>query len=284
MRIPKLFSVICMAGLLASFVARADDTPAQAAARAALEAKMNALSTQGKGGLMIFVPTTNSQPSYVSKDVPAVAPQATNSMSPAAPEAQAEAQGATNTVDADAIAKAQAAVEQKISELNQPQQTQNPPVIYVPELPQTNGFNAEEALQKKMEELNAEGKSGMVFVPNAPQIPQASPEAHAQAQALLEQRIAQLNQQEMAAQKPVTNETATAAVTQPAPPPPAPPTEPANVSYPGKDLGLKPIEAPPLPISADKEAQLQALLDQYMANQVTPDEYQKKREEILAGQ
>jgi hypothetical protein len=233
---------------------------------------------------MIFVPTTNSQPSDVSTAVPAVAPQATNSMSPAAPEAQAEAQGATNTVDADAIAKAQAAVEQKISELNQPQQTQNPPVIYVPELPQTNGFNAEEALQKKMEELNAEGKSGMVFVPNAPQIPQASPEAHAQAQALLEQRIAQLNQQEMAAQKPVTNETATAAVTQPAPPPPAPPTEPANVSYPGKDLGLKPIEAPPLPISADKEAQLQALLDQYMANQVTPDEYQKKREEILAGQ
>ena len=38
MRISKLFSVICMAALVASFVVRADDTPAQAAARAALEA------------------------------------------------------------------------------------------------------------------------------------------------------------------------------------------------------------------------------------------------------
>ena len=242
---------------------------------------MNALSAQGNGGQIIFVPTTNSQPSDASTAVPAVAPQATNSMSPASPEAQAQA--ATNTVDANDIDKARAAVEQKISELNQPQQMQNSQVIYVPELPQTNGFDAEEALHKRMQELNAQGKSGMVFVPSASQIPQASPEDQAKAQALLEQRIAQLNQLEMAAQKPATNETATAAVTQTAPPP-APAAKLENAFYPGKDLGLKPIEAPPLPISADKEAQLQVLLDQYMANQVTPDEYQKKREEILAGQ
>jgi hypothetical protein len=47
-------------------------------------------------------------------------------------------------------------------------------------------------------------------------------------------------------------------------------------------LGLKPIEAPPLPISAAKEAQLQALLAKYKADQITPVEYQKQRAEILA--
>ena len=47
-------------------------------------------------------------------------------------------------------------------------------------------------------------------------------------------------------------------------------------------MGFKPIEAPPLPISAQKEAELQALLAKYMADQVSPDEYQKERAAILA--
>jgi len=57
---------------------------------------------------------------------------------------------------------------------------------------------------------------------------------------------------------------------------------PANVSYAGKSLGFKPVEAPPPPVSAQKEAELQALLARYMANQVSPDEYQKERAAILA--
>ena len=57
---------------------------------------------------------------------------------------------------------------------------------------------------------------------------------------------------------------------------------PANESYAGKTLGLKPIEAPPPPVSAQKEAELQALLARYMANQISPDEYQKERAAILA--
>lgn len=54
------------------------------------------------------------------------------------------------------------------------------------------------------------------------------------------------------------------------------------MNYPGKELGLKPIEAPALPISADKQARLQALLAKYKADQITPEEYQKQRGEILA--
>jgi hypothetical protein len=60
------------------------------------------------------------------------------------------------------------------------------------------------------------------------------------------------------------------------------PSNQINAVFPGKELGLKPIEAPLLPISAAKEAQLQALLVKYRADQITPEEYQKQRAEILA--
>ena len=42
------------------------------------------------------------------------------------------------------------------------------------------------------------------------------------------------------------------------------------------------MEAPALPISAAQEANLQALLAKYKANQITAGEYQKQRAEILA--
>jgi hypothetical protein len=60
------------------------------------------------------------------------------------------------------------------------------------------------------------------------------------------------------------------------------PTNQVDATFPGKGLGLKPIEAPALPISAAQEAQLQALLAKYKANQITPGEYHKQRAEILA--
>jgi hypothetical protein len=55
-----------------------------------------------------------------------------------------------------------------------------------------------------------------------------------------------------------------------------------NAIFPGKELGLKPIETPLLPISAAQEAQLQALLAKYKADQITPEEYHRRRAEILA--
>jgi hypothetical protein len=53
------------------------------------------------------------------------------------------------------------------------------------------------------------------------------------------------------------------------------------MNYPGKKFGFKPIEPPPSPVSAEKEAALQALLDQYKADQITPEQYQVQRAEIL---
>jgi hypothetical protein len=57
---------------------------------------------------------------------------------------------------------------------------------------------------------------------------------------------------------------------------------PADAGNVGKNLGFQPVEAPPPPISAQKQAELKDLLAKYMANQVTPEEYHKARAAILA--
>ena len=55
-----------------------------------------------------------------------------------------------------------------------------------------------------------------------------------------------------------------------------------SAAIPGPQLGLKPIVAPPLPISATQQAQLQALLEKYEADAITPEQYQAERAKILA--
>jgi hypothetical protein len=49
-----------------------------------------------------------------------------------------------------------------------------------------------------------------------------------------------------------------------------------------KEPVMQPIVAPPLPISADKQAKLNALLVKYMANAITAGQYQTERAKILA--
>ncbi|HEX9046970.1 MAG TPA: hypothetical protein VF988_08070, partial [Verrucomicrobiae bacterium] len=58
--------------------------------------------------------------------------------------------------------------------------------------------------------------------------------------------------------------------------------EKAYANYAGKELGMKRINAPARPISTSKEEQLNALLDKYEADQISPEEYHKQRAEILA--
>jgi hypothetical protein len=59
-------------------------------------------------------------------------------------------------------------------------------------------------------------------------------------------------------------------------------TNQINAIYTGKELGLKPIESPLLPVTATQQAQLQALLAKYKTNQISPEEYYKQRAEVLA--
>jgi hypothetical protein len=44
------------------------------------------------------------------------------------------------------------------------------------------------------------------------------------------------------------------------------------------------LAAPPPPISASQQQQLQQLLAQYMANKLTPAQYQEQRQAIIRGQ
>lgn len=56
----------------------------------------------------------------------------------------------------------------------------------------------------------------------------------------------------------------------------------SDTNYIGSETGMKPVAAPPLPIAPNKIAQLDALLQKYQADQITPDEYHKQRAAILA--
>jgi hypothetical protein len=89
---------------------------------------------------------------------------------------------------------------------------------------------------------------------------------------------------------PATPVPAAAAVAAPSvvAPSPAPqpgiPNRPSQVTakVPSKELGLKSIESPYVPISPAQQAQLDDLLAKYKANEITPVEYHKQRAEILA--
>jgi hypothetical protein len=49
-----------------------------------------------------------------------------------------------------------------------------------------------------------------------------------------------------------------------------------------KESVMRPIVSPPMPISTDKQAQLQALLAKYKADLITAGQYQTERTKILA--
>src|SRR5208282_1151027 len=229
MQISNLFPAVCAVAFCAGFLTvRAEDTPAQAAARAALMEKMNALEAQPARPApppIVVTPSgaAQAQPSQPTNVVvvppPAVPARPTVPAPETKPMPGTEAvQTAPATSDAEAQAKARAALEQKMSELNQ-QNWATPAVA-----------------------------------PTAPPTPQTQP----------------------------------VAISPVKPAPPAvkpevmPPANQINANYPGKELGLKPIQAPLLPISAAKEAQLQALLERYKADQITPGQYHTERAKILA--
>jgi len=229
MQISKLIPAVCAAALCASFIAaRAQDNPAQAAARAVLMEKMNELEAQpaqpAPPPIVVTpsgaVPVQPSQPTNV-----VVAPTPTVHAQPAVPAPATKSMPGTEAVqtapavsDAEAQTKAKAALDQKMSELNQ------------------------------------QNWAAPAIVPAASAVPQTKP----------------------VATSPV----------KPAPPAVKPevmtPANQINANYPGKELGLKPIVAPPLPISPAKEAQLQGLLEKYKADQITPEQYHTERAKILA--
>ncbi|HEX3889644.1 MAG TPA: hypothetical protein VHX90_02235 [Verrucomicrobiae bacterium] len=228
MQFSKFMPLLCAAIVCAGFIsARADDSPAQAAARVALDQKMRELDAQ---------------------------PVSTNAETPPAivvtPSGAMQEQSAPSTASADNAAQAKAleALQQKMSQLDK-----QPPVETTPTSSDSDAqAAARAALDQKMRELDAQ---------------QASANTKTLPVIIITPSIA-------APEQPV--QTAPVQTSVVAMPPPS------DVNYPGKSLGFKPIEAPELPISADKEAQLQALLIVYKADRITPAEYQVQRAKILS--
>jgi hypothetical protein len=98
----------------------------------------------------------------------------------------------------------------------------------------------------------------------------------AAARAALEQKLNDLNKsQTLPAPAP--------GAVSPTPTQPGVPNPASQVSavVPGKELGLKSIEAPNVPVSETQQARLQELLAKYKANEITPAEYHRQRAEIL---
>ncbi|HUC86307.1 MAG TPA: hypothetical protein VL970_14005 [Candidatus Acidoferrales bacterium] len=208
MTISKLTLLFCALAVGAiGFTARADDNPAQAAARAALAQQLS--SQNGPQA-------TNAQ--------------ATNAVS--ASEAKAKAKAAAAQAKAEAKAAAKADVEQQ-----------------------------DAARRAALAAALADRTNASVQSQNMTSNSMASASA---ASAGKDKRK----------KKESTPAAQSSAAVQP-----APATGSGNV---GKNLDRQPMTGPPLPISASKEARLQALLEKYKADQITPEEYHQQRAAILA--
>ena len=272
----KLLPAVCAAVFCASFISvRADDTPVQAAARAALEQKLNELDTTQTQAPPVLVTPSGAvvvQPDKSATNVTRTVPAKTV-ISPTAP---ATITSATNAVPAASRTTPAAPVAPK---------PKNPPAEVTPATPPP----AETKPAPMMTPVEPTAAATITSETNA--APAASGTTPATPVATMPTEV--------------TPATPPPTETKPAPPAITPaagtvlqsPVRPAtikvkpgvmsatnqiNAIYTGKELGLKPIESPLLPISAAQQAQLQALLAKYKANQITPEEYHNQRAEILA--
>ena len=235
MRISKLHLIVCAATLFGGIViVRADDNPAQAAARAALEEKMQELNAE---------------------------PASTNVQTPPPVRHEKAAQPATITAPATpppaAAPETPVAVTPSGATLQEPA---NPPVAPAttpsaspPIKKPVKAAAPAESVETAQHASNASNSDQGLFAPVPP--PSGSMPATAEPEQ--------------------TTQPPTAVQTQP-------PSQNPKVSYTGKSFGFEPIVAPPLPVSPMQQAELQALLDKYNANAITPEQYQAERAKILA--
>jgi len=272
----KLLPAVCAAVFCASFISvRADDTPVQAAARAALEQKLNELDTTQTQAPPVLVTPSGAvvvQPDKSATNVTRTVPAKTVT----SPTAPAKTTSATKAVPAASRTTPAAPVAPK---------PKNPPAEVTPATPPP----AETKPAPMMTPVEPTAAATITSETNA--APAASGTTPAAPVATMPTEV--------------TPATPPPTETKPAPPAITPaagtvlqsPVRPAtikvkpgvmsatnqiNAIYTGKELGLKPIESPLLPISAAQQAQLQALLAKYKANQITPEEYHNQRAEILA--
>ncbi len=273
MQIPKISLWLGALALGVALNAIATDNPAQAAARTALESKMQEMDAQQT------VPATNppaTAPSAKSENMamkPILqksTPNAPHISQSAAAELKAKQDAAKKEAKAkaDEEAATKAAVDlkmQKEAEKKAARETANKAAA---DLKAKREAEKQLAAQKEAEASVAKAK--------AKAEKKAKKEAEAKAAADLKAQKAAIKK--AAAQKQTDGATKSQMeVIKPVE------VQPTSTAYPGKSLNLSPIVVPALPISASKEEQLQALLVKYQADQITPEEYHKQRAAILAA-
>ena len=202
MQTSKLSVVICALMACAPLTLRATDTPAQAAARAQVEAKLREIEAQSPETNQV-APAMRAAPPVVATPMPAPTMTAV-----AAPPSLSAADLAQQKKAAAAQAKAKAKADKAAARLKAKQ----------------------DAEQAKKDAAMARARK---------EVPPPAPK-------------------------------------------PAAPTVTASKADVGNLIGLQQSTAPALPISGSKEMRLQALLQKYQSDQVSPEEYHKQRAAILA--
>lgn len=248
MKISMLPSVLCalVVGAICLTV-RAEDNPAQAAARIAIANQLFELGAQ----------STNP----ASADTNVVTQPANDQEA----RAQAKAQAKADKAAAKAKAKQEAAEAKAAAEQAKAQAAADKAAAEAAQAEAEKKAKADKAAA----EAKAKQDAAQQAAADAAQKTDAEKKDEAEKAALITAQTSQYTGQSS------TNWAAT--------PTPAPSPGPASgTDYAGKDLGMPPVAAPALPISADKQARLQALLLKYKADQLTPEEYHQQRAAILA--
>jgi SWI/SNF-related matrix-associated actin-dependent regulator 1 of chromatin subfamily A len=284
MQISKISVTVCATALCCAVTGGQAfaDTPAQAAAIAALRQKAQAedaasANAPATAPAATSVPATPAQAAAINAVRQQA--QAADNAQPAPTPIVVDAAGVVSPRDpvadaalAQAVAEAQDAARQRADALQMAIQRQTEMALQV---------RAE--MQKKADLTDAQSKAdadalyvkqqqaavlGQTSTDNATKkaaddLAAAQAQAAAQAKAVAD-AAAQKSADQAAAQVKAAEAAANAAY------------------YPGKELGFKPIQTPASPISTEKQAQLDALLVKYQADQVTPEEYHQQRAAILA--
>ena len=271
MQISKLSVTVCAAvlcGTLAGLHA-ADETPAQAAAIAGLRQKIQ----QADG---TATPTTPAPIVVDGKGL--VSPR----------DAAADAAQAKAIAEVQEKAKQQAfALEQKQAELTEKQAKAAAEAAAKAEAARAKALAAEQARQAAEAKAAAQAEAARVAAAQkqaAREAAQAKLAADAAAKkiALANAAAQKAAAEKVAAEKLAAEKAAQAQAQAAADKAKAAQAAADAVYFPGKELGFKPIQTPALPISADKQAKLDALLAKYQADKVSPEEYHKQRADILA--
>jgi hypothetical protein len=125
---------------------------------------------------------------------------------------------------------------------------------------------AREAMRQKMEQL----ETGQTT-------PLKEPEAIAKARAAMRQKMAQLNRGANAGNSGVAAGQSGGGIMS------AQPAPNQATSMAGATGNYEPLPAPPPAVSAIKQQRLDQLLQQYRADQISPEQYQAERAKILSG-